>query len=111
MAERPDGACLRLRVLLRNGALAQWLGQFLLALDRSDGIALQLQRLETDDASPSPSFLSGLWHARIPALAPWLPDEAARQRLAHWETAAHGACDVTLLLDAGLSRRSAQTCA
>ena len=109
MSRRPETQCLRLRVLLPHGELAQWIGDLLLALDQASGVALQLRRVDAAPKRPSLSWASALLRTRIAGLAHWSPNPLASQRLAHWAQAATGACDITLVLAAGLRPSTADT--
>jgi glycosyltransferase involved in cell wall biosynthesis len=96
------GAATRLRVLLAPGDWPLWIGELLLALDRTPGIELQVRSLDAPATEPAPhSYLTRRLLRGLPALAPWEPNLAARQRLAYWKSRVHPVCDVVLSL--GLS--------
>ena len=93
---------MRLRVLVPYGELAQWIGDLLLALDQTSGVALQLRHVDAvPERLPLP-WASSLLRTRIAGLSRWSPDTLASERLAHWTQAATGECDITLALEAGL---------
>ena len=78
MPTRLNAGPMRIRILLPNEELPRWVGEVLLALDRLQGVTLQLQYFET---FPPPPFLSAVsrgWRARIPALVKWSPDHVPK---------------------------------
>lgn len=95
------GAAIRLRVLLAPGDLPHWVGELLLALDRTTGVDLQVRWMDGPVAVPAPaqhSFLTRRLLRGLPSLAPWAPSLAARQRLAYWKSRVHPVCDIALSL-------------
>ena len=102
MSGQFDDISVRLRVITRNGELPHWTGSLLLALDQLTGVKLQLCCIAAASDEPTISPISRLWRSRIPALAGWNPDNAAKQCLSRWKTSAKSACDVVLILDAAL---------
>lgn len=89
---------LHLRILLSDGEIPQWIADLLLALDRIEGLALQLVRIGASVPSPL-SLPARCWHAALPPLRPWAQDSIARSSLARWQAAAGEACDIRLVVD------------
>lgn len=73
MQATEDAPSLRLRVVLPEGEITQWIGESLSVLAASPRIALQIHRTAPRFSEYPSSALSRWWRRRIPSLCSWQP--------------------------------------